>query len=82
MSCPVIKDGRVLDALKIGDRMSDFLGALSCPKAKELVEQWNLLKDQCPHYNNCKNKQCPCGSDCSCLERCGECNCEKKGDAE
>lgn len=81
MSCPVIKDERVIKALHLAQEMADFMKELKCPKSKEIVSQWITLKKDCP-YKKCKNVECPCGDECTCLERCGECHCERKRDAE
>lgn len=46
--CSVIKDQRVIDSLVVAQEMADFLEVLNCPKAKEIVTKWKLLKSQCP----------------------------------
>lgn len=82
MSCPIIKDTRVIDALKISQEMVEFMKCLKCPKAKEMVTKWEKLAQDCPKFQNCKNQECPCGDDCDCLERNGVCNCEDLSPAE
>jgi hypothetical protein len=79
--CPVIGDDRIIEALKVADKMATLLKVLADSKeSDELVAKWEILKKDCPYL--CTNKQCPCGPSCTCISRCGECNCEKKGSAE
>ena len=69
MSCPVIKDSRVIEALKVGREMVEFMKCLKCPKAKEIVSKWETLARDCPKLQDCKNNECPCGDNCDCLAR-------------
>ena len=82
MSCPVIQDKRVIEALKVAREMSEFMDKLKCPKAREIVEKWKLLEKDCPRLQDCKNEECPCGDDCECIRRNGVCNCEYPSNAE
>jgi hypothetical protein len=49
--CPVIGDDRIIEALKVADKMATLLKVLADSKeSDELVSKWEILKKDCPHF--------------------------------